>query len=166
MNNLPNIDTVRSRRTEIASLRASLKAQDQSLATEDNELEVAERALARLAGLPMYLPSPAIDLDLNLPMDEALGSWFTAEGWKNPGRPAPDNGTIEEVIVWLLEGAIDAWANANQIKAALSGTLRRDVPMSTVSPTLSLMKNKGTIVRDGLKVALASRLFQTRVAAE
>jgi hypothetical protein len=149
MSQPPNLQDVQARRLEIKAELATVREQEKALATEDQELEIAERVLLRLAGAP---EAPVL-------IDEALGAWKDAHGWKRPDQKfEPAYATIEDTIEWLLEGAVDPWATSIQIQVAAAGTLNRPVPMSTISPTLTNMKNKGTIVRDGFKVALATRV--------
>jgi len=148
MSESPNLQDVQARRAEIKAELVTVREREGVLVSEDQELEVAERVLLRLAG----------KAEPTLPND-ALGSWLSADGWKRPNRSFdPAYATIEDTIEWLLEGATDPWATSIQIQAALSETLKRPVPMSTVSPTLTNMKNKGTLAREGFKVALASRV--------
>ena len=66
--------------------------------------------------------------------------------------------TTRALIVSVLRQSPDVWMTANEISERASSIKGRDVPLATVSPALSLMKNDGLIVRDGLKVALAERL--------
>lgn len=58
----------------------------------------------------------------------------------------------------VLRQSEEPWMTANQIQERASAIKGQDVPMATVSPTLSNMKNDGLIVRDGLKVALTERV--------
>jgi len=149
MSAAPNLHDVQARRVEIRAELETVREREKTLATEDQELEIAERVLLRLAGVQ----------EVPLSLDEALGTWKNGDGWKRPNRSFdPAYATIEESIEWLLEGAVDPWATSVQIQAALSGTLKRPVPMSSVAPTLTNMKNKGSLAREGFKVALASRV--------
>lgn len=66
--------------------------------------------------------------------------------------------TSRAVFLSVLRQSVDPWMTANEIQQLASAIKGYDVPMATVSPTLSNMKNAGLIVRDGLKVALAERL--------
>ncbi|WP_043878775.1 hypothetical protein [Azorhizobium caulinodans] len=133
----PTLSDVLARRGEVKRLIDALK-------TEDAELEMAERVLKRL-GHPQgvfdardYEPSQTSAVQ---PQEVTL-----------TGKE-----TTEEVLIHLLSGA-QLWWTANQLQEAASRALGREVPMTTVSPTLSLMKGKKLISRDGLKVALASRV--------
>jgi hypothetical protein len=164
----PALSDVRARRAAIKAEREKIHGRDQELSKEDQELAVAERALLRLVGIagvqePELLLTPHHS---SIPADDALGSWATAEGWRTPDIPRPNNGTHEECTAWLLAGSVDPWATANQIQSALSQMVQRLVPLTSVSPMLTSMKNKGIIARDGLKVALASRVDTNRAAAE
>jgi hypothetical protein len=137
MDNNPTLADVKRRRTQISKRRAELAEEDRLLSTEDQELAVAQRALERLAGhAPPKPPQP---------------EWALT-------RPPPENATLEQLLVYLLEGKVDPWASASQLQEALTILKRREVPMSSVSPTLTKMKDYGTIVREGLKVALKSRV--------
>jgi hypothetical protein len=149
----PDLSDVQDRRTKIKTELAEIRQREKALVSEDQELEVAERVLLRLAGYPETPPSVIFS------KDNALEAWISADGWKTPARPFDaDRATIKDAIEWLLEGSVDPWATSAQIQAALSATLTRPVPMSTVSPTLTVMKDDEIIVRDGLKVALTSRV--------
>ena len=66
--------------------------------------------------------------------------------------------TSRAVFLSVLRQSANPWMTANEIQERASAIKGHDVPMATVSPTLSNMKNAGLIVRDGLKVALAERL--------
>lgn len=66
--------------------------------------------------------------------------------------------TSKAVFLSVLRQSADPWMTANEIQERASAIKGHAVPMATVSPTLSNMKNAGLIVREGLKVALAERL--------
>lgn len=66
--------------------------------------------------------------------------------------------TSKAVFLSVLRQSANPWMTANEIQERASAIKGQDVPMATVSPTLSNLKNAGLIVRDGLKVALAERL--------
>lgn len=51
------------------------------------------------------------------------------------------------------------WRTANELQEEMSEIAGREVPMSTVSPSLTEMKKVGRIVRDGMRVALRSRVL-------
>ncbi len=53
---------------------------------------------------------------------------------------------------------------ANEVRAKASELKGTEIPMGTVSPTLTDLKNAGLIVRDGMRVALASRVLKDNEA--
>ena len=73
--------------------------------------------------------------------------------------------TSKAVFLAVLRQAADPWMTANEIQERASAIKGHDVPMATVSPTLSNMKKLGLIVRDGMKVALAERLNENEAPA-
>jgi hypothetical protein len=74
--------------------------------------------------------------------------------------------TLEELIVEMLEACTEDWWSAVEIQQCATEIRGKEVPMSSVSPTLTNMKNKGILVRDGLNVGLASRFQKKEAAAE
>jgi hypothetical protein len=72
----------------------------------------------------------------------------------NPDAPKTTKQLIEHVASM---GAL--WRTANELQEEMSEIAGREVPMSTVSPSLTEMKKAGRIVRDGMRVALRSRVL-------
>jgi len=155
----PTLKDVRNRRAQIAKISADLKV-------EDDELAVAEKVLVRLGagtGTPWPAPPPPPWAAAQPP------PWAAA-----PPPPAPEteelslsdtvkqlmtgNETLEQLIILLFENCIDVWWTANEVQALLGVLKGKEVPMGSVSPTLTAMKNSGVLVRDGLNVALASKV--------
>jgi hypothetical protein len=143
MDDNPSLADVKRRRAQINKRRHELAQEDRALTAEDQELVVAERVLERLGGTVPPRPSQP--------------EWALT-------RPPPENATLEQLLGYLLEGKIDPWATSNQLQEALTLLKKREVPMSSVSPTLTSMKDKGIIVRDGLKVALKTRIATATAA--
>ena len=85
----------------------------------------------------------------------ATGNGQHAEG---EGAEATTRKTVRESIVGVLQvGAL--WQAAVIIRGRISQTEGRDIPMSSLSPTLTKMKKDNEIVRQGSKmVALRSRV--------
>jgi len=137
---------IRERRASLNRTIADAKAQ---LA----DLEVAESILQRF-GKAIGESRPDADV-----MDDLLRQ----KNIDPPARaytPAPvDRGlTSRALFKSVLRQSNQIWMTANEIQERASAIKGQEVPMATVSPTLSNMKNDGIIVRNGLKVALASRL--------
>jgi hypothetical protein len=72
-------------------------------------------------------------------------------------RLAKGNETLEELTVMLMEECVDDWWPATEVQDYLTRVKGKEVPMSSVSPTLTKLKDAGILVRDGHKVGLASR---------
>ncbi|WP_143748319.1 hypothetical protein [Mesorhizobium carmichaelinearum] len=72
----------------------------------------------------------------------------------------PSKESIESLILILLGASQRVWWTANELQAELSILRGAEVPMSTISPTLTNMKNNGKIYRAGLKVADPNRVHK------
>jgi hypothetical protein len=76
----------------------------------------------------------------------------------------PRTGTTRDTFLQVLRITADPWMTANDIRERASALRGVDVPMGTVSPTLTDLKNAHLIIREGMKVALASRINQNNEA--
>ncbi|MDZ7926318.1 MAG: hypothetical protein U5L46_04040 [Agrobacterium sp.] len=56
--------------------------------------------------------------------------------------------TKREMIIEALNAPRDLWQQASDIQAYVSSLSEKDVPMSSISPELTAMKNNGTIIRN------------------
>ncbi|WP_375393985.1 hypothetical protein [uncultured Sphingomonas sp.] len=116
---------------------------------EIGDLLAAARVLARIDGI------------VNSAFDEAsstIGATDTDfdpnESGGNPYRPSTN-----KAFMWaVLADADRVWLTANEIQELAARLRGSEIPMSSVSPGLSEMKQDGTIERDGMKVALKIRL--------
>jgi hypothetical protein len=166
----PTLQDVRDRRTQISKATAELAAEDAELAT-------AEKVLIRLGAST----EPAAVLPPLPPAPLAAPPWAAAAPAPPaaPTQPAEEEGvvesvkkrmtgneTLERLIVMLFEDCSDDWWTANEVQSHLTLIKGKDVPMASISPTLTNMKNNGLIVRDGLNVGLATRHKQTETATE
>ena len=117
------------------------------------DLEVAERIVRRF-GQETEAERPSIDA-----MDDLLTRAKIGEAKVAPSNPPLDGKlTTRAVFLAVLRQSADPWMTANEIQERASAIKGQEVPMSTVSPTLSNLKNSGLVERDGFKVALAERL--------
>lgn len=137
----------------IRERRAALNKQIVDAKAQLADLDIAERFLERF-GQAIGAPRPDArdmnDLLENLGLDARASRINAAAPMANM--------TTKELFVSVLRQSSKVWMTANEIQERASAIKGQEVPMATVSPTLSNMKNAGVIVRDGLKVALASRL--------
>lgn len=138
MSTNPSLQDIRARRKAIAEQRKALEAEDRHLA----DLEQALKQFAARYSQSAAAPVPQKDL-LALP---AL---------LNTSRPAKP-GTGRLIIETLKTGPL--WTTAVEIRRAVSTAKGKDVPMSSISPTLTDMKKRGVLTRRGMEVALAERL--------
>lgn len=77
----------------------------------------------------------------------------------NPYRP-----NTNKAFLWqALSNAENPWMTANEARDIASKLKGADIPMSSVSPMLTEMKDDGNIERDGMRVALASRVQPTEM---
>jgi hypothetical protein len=159
-NGNPTLRDVTKRRAAIRDERQQMELRMRLLASEDQELAVAERVLSRLASQPVPMGS-LFGLDkadaAGPPPPPPPPQMIPAPPLPPLPYNAPKEMTIEEVIAFVLDLNADPWMTANEIQEqAKAGG--KEIPMSSLSPTLSNMKKKEAIERDGLKVALASRI--------
>jgi hypothetical protein len=74
--------------------------------------------------------------------------------------------TLEELIVLMMQNCGDDSWTAIEIRDCASEIRGKEVPMSSISPTLTKMKDAGTLNRVGLQVGLADRFPVHKEAAE
>lgn len=137
----------------IRERRAALQRTINEATAQLADLDVAERILQRFGqaiGEPRPNPEEMRDLLLGVVENN------------QPAQPrvatAQRSLKSRELFESILRQSSNLWLTANEIQERASAIKGAEVPMTTVSPTLSYMKNDGVIVRDGLKVALAERL--------
>ena len=70
----------------------------------------------------------------------------------------PAGMSAKAALVHVLKNSDRIWLTAGDLKRRVEAILGREVPMSTISPTLSNLKSDGVIVRSNLKVAHAERV--------
>ena len=151
-----------------------------SLQNEERELAAVEDALVRLFNAPGDLFDHPAEAETITPPTEATTTGGESAVVAEADEAEDDlsfvgpyvksimkgNETIEELIVLLLENCKDTWWTASEVQSCLSDLKGRQISMSTVSPLLWTMRKRGIIVREGLNVALASKLESNRAAAE
>lgn len=77
-----------------------------------------------------------------------------------------DNMNNRELFIHVLKNSPSPWMSANEIQEKASELKGTEVPMSTVSPTLSSMKSLNMIVRNGFFVALPDRVDQSQLSEQ
>lgn len=128
--------------------RMAIRQEIDALLKEDAELENLEREVKRVvarllegAGVNVEVPSVSMQADVG-------------QVSVSVSRPK----TTKQVILEYLERTPTMWRTANDVQDNVSEIKGARVPMSSISPTLSELKRAGLIVRDNLRVALATRV--------
>ncbi|NJR78252.1 hypothetical protein [Sphingomonas corticis] len=143
-------DRIRAAQAAVeAAKRAIIDAQQRidTLQGEIGDLLAAGRVLSRMGGVSA--PS-----DFDLLNTSEVSEFDPSEQTGNPYRASTNKAFMWEV----LSQSESVWLSANEIQEAASHRRGSEIPMSSVSPGLSEMKQDGTIERNGMKVALKSRL--------
>lgn len=65
---------------------------------------------------------------------------------------------LNELIVEAMRSIEPVWTDAVAIQEEASRIRGSDVPMGSISPTLTVLKDQGVLERNGMKVALKERL--------
>lgn len=129
------------------------------------DLEAAERVMNMLKGPERQ--ADIFDRPAKRKVVNVIGSAM-ALGYDNPpqfygGGPSfcnenPFRPMTNKAFIWeVLNAASKPWLNANQIQAEASNLKGEVIPMSSISPMLSEMKDE-FLERDNMLVALKSRL--------
>jgi hypothetical protein len=67
------------------------------------------------------------------------------------------NESLEQLTLLLFRNCGDVWWTANEIQDYLQRIKGKEVPMNSISPMLTALKNAGVIAREGHNVALTDR---------
>ncbi|WP_212472985.1 hypothetical protein [Bradyrhizobium liaoningense] len=67
------------------------------------------------------------------------------------------NENLEQLTLLLFESCSDTWWTATEIQDYLTRIKGKEVPMGSISPMLTALKNNGTITRNGHNVALVTK---------
>lgn len=142
-----SLSAIRKRKAALLSKREDVELRLSDIDDELDQVDDIERLVLRF-GEDCEGPNDASPLandeaTLPFPVDALL---------------PPRAKTNKDAILLALKIASDVWMTANELRERASKLKAKDIPMATISPTLSNLKNDGVIVRDGFKVALASRL--------
>lgn len=150
-----SLSAIRALKQERSKEANDLRSRLSAISAELAELDAAEALVVRLGeDVPegKSVREPHLIYQIKPRSRAPLFSLITGHGKTT---------TTRDLVLKVMAETEDPWTNANDIQARVSEMKGREVPMSTISPTLSDLKNKdGLIVREGMKVALAERLKQ------
>jgi hypothetical protein len=163
----PSLADVRQRRADIAKEIARLKDADAKLAqVEDTLMNVfgITPVLPLVAAPPQ--PKPVSPSPSPTPQPTAtIPAWLDEPKNNSPDtledyvkKKMTGSETIKELIVLLMENCSDTWWTANEVQDYVSRLKGREIPMSTISPTLTTLKIDGKIGRNGFDIALVSKI--------
>jgi hypothetical protein len=124
------------------------------------DLDASERVMKLVGDLPTTPEAPLLTpvrTDVAMPHAAPIAPQTFAGNAdfsiRNPFR----HGTNKAYIWEVLDTANTVWLNANQIQERASELKGEDIPMSSISPMLSEMKDT-YLERDGMLVALKERV--------
>lgn len=140
MDKILSLSSIRKRKAALEEEMAELEFRVSEISDQLEELAEAEAFVKRFG-------------------DEGEGS-ISADNVPDERLPFPPvvrAKTTKDALLLALKVATDPWLTANELQVRAIALKGSEIPMATVSPTLSNLKNAGLIVREGLKVALATR---------
>lgn len=146
-----SLSAIREQKTSLTRIVADAQA-------KIADLEIAERYVRRF-GQTTEDTRPTVD-----EIDDLLGP---VELTPLNTAPQPDNRrpvTTKSLMLSVLRDAPSVWMTSDELRDRVTALKGEDVPMGTIGPTLSNMKNEGVIVREGFKVALAERHHENRAS--
>lgn len=155
MDRMLSLSAIRKRKTSLMSERDEVELRLSDIEEELDQVDELENLVMRY-GVDC---DNANDAPLTTNGDEEATLPFPVEA-----APAARAKTNKDAMLMALRIASDVWLTANELQERASKLKAKDIPMATISPTLTNLKNAGVIVRDGFKVALASRLHENGAA--
>ncbi len=138
--------------TAIREQKAALKRVIADAQAQLADLEVAERIVRRFG--------EAIDGSRpdQTEMDDLIGGHDVMPSALKSVQGSGRNLTTKALMIAVLRQSPSLWVKSDELRERVIAIKGQDVPMGTIGPTLSNLKNEGVIVRDGFKVALTERL--------
>lgn len=141
MDKILSISAIRRRKAVLAEERSQLEFRLSEIDDEEDELDTAENFVKRFGKQGEGEDMPAENQQERLPLPPVIRAK-----------------TTRDALLLALKVMQAPWQTANELRVRAIQLKGTDIPMATVSPTLSNLKNAGLIVRSGQRVALASRV--------
>ncbi len=137
-----SLSSIRKRKATLDDERSELEFRLSQIDDHYEELEAAEDFVKRFG-------------------EQGEGSDMAAEPLQErlPLQPVIRAKTTREALLLALKVMQEPWQTAKGLRERAIQFKGTNIPMATVSPTLSNLKNEGLIIREGQKVALASRII-------
>jgi hypothetical protein len=157
MDKLLSLSEIRHRRVELSREAESLRKRLSEISTSIHELGAVEEIIARYGKeVPDAGDSKATKVEMRGVLVDQDRFERTNIGRTALGAKPPE--TIKSIMVTVMRSMPDIWTTARELQARVSEIKGREVPMSTISPTLSELKSDDLLARDGMKIALNERL--------
>jgi hypothetical protein len=118
----------------------------------NNEISKAQRELEDLAAAERMVLRFGSNSDASKAADINLSVPVTSSG--NSKKAMNLAGLVQAV----MRQSPSPWMTSENIRVKASELKGEEIPSGSIAPTLWTLKNEGVIVREGYKVALASRL--------
>lgn len=141
MDKILSLSSIRKRKVALADERSELEFRLSKIHDEEYELDEAENFVKRFGQQEDGTDVPAENQQERLPLPPVIRAK-----------------TTRDALLLALKVMQVPWQTANDVRVRAIQLKGANIPMATVSPTLSNLKNAGLIVRNGQKVALVSRL--------
>jgi hypothetical protein len=138
-----SLSAIQQRRIEAKHELARLQRETQAIQSVLAELDMAERLVRRFGG------------------DEGNGGpqiSSTEQSIPAPAEYQTRRLRLPDLVVEAMRSIDSIWTDAVTIQTEASRIRGDEVPMGSISPTLTVLKDQGVVERDGMKVALKERL--------
>jgi len=142
----PNLSTIRARRAQLAKYRQQIDA-------EDEELEIAERVLTRLAVGTNSPVGPAVRKSESSQHDEP-----SAEAIRTGAGDQPNPVTHKDLVFAALRARAEPWVSSRQLQTEIAEAHGIHIEDNSFLPLLSSLMAEGIIKRSEKGIALAERV--------
>lgn len=159
MDKLLSLSEIRRQRAELSREAESMRQRLSAIASRINELGMVEEIVARFGkevpDAEERKKATVVDIR-GVVVDQEQ---FERSNMLRSTMARKPTDTTKNIMIAVMRTMANIWTTASELQARVSEIKGREVPMSTISPTLSDLKNKdGLIVREGMKIALKERL--------
>jgi hypothetical protein len=143
---IPNLSIIRARRAELAKYRQQIDA-------EDKELEMAERALTRLAVDTTSAVAPAVVMSGSSQLEET-----PADAVRTAAGDQPTPVTHKDLVIRTLRARAEPWVPSScQLQAEIAEVHGIHIKDTSFLPVLIGLMEEGIIKRSEKAIALAER---------
>jgi hypothetical protein len=152
-----SLSDLRRQRAEIAQEIEEARARLGVLMRRLAHLEAAEEMVAEFGQDVSEQETPAARPRSMPVVHRSIGAAPMMIPMARPRMAGGGTITTKDLIVTVLRQMPKVWTTANEIQTRVSELKGEEVPMSTISPYLTTLKNDEIIVRNGMRIALKER---------